>query len=336
MITVKNVKTQDGKIMDLNVEGAQEFYHDAKGKWLALPALIDPLVNINSTSENWVSKAQSALSGGITTLFGYVSPSCETKKELEKAKDLINLQLQEAHIPLHTPLYMEATSTNADEVIQSKKLIIGIKLSLDLLLARDVSVLNQIFQTAAFSNLVISVFEEENKMKSKVKIQVLNEAIHLAQKYNAELIWPIHYGEELDQIRKARQAELLVYAKISPLTLIPLKEEQPTSHLENLEALWTGIDDDSIDLIGSGLGNLGKFPLFQLTLPLLLTAYNEGRLSLIQIITLARMNAENIFRLKPTDDLVLVDLEKTQYVQGKLLLGWPLYTLMNGRIFPTN
>ena len=82
-------------------------------------------------------------------------------------------------------------------------------------------------------------------------------------------------------------------------------------------------------------------------LPLLLNAYNEKKISLDKIVSLCRLNIQDIFNLPPNNDVVLVDLDKSQEVRnenlktkcgwspftGRVLKGWPVYTILKGQVF---
>ena len=103
-------------------------------------------------------------------------------------------------------------------------------------------------------------------------------------------------------------------------------------------ALWKAIKEGIVDIIGSG-----SCP--ELTLPLLLNAYHEKKIALDEIVNLTRKNSEMIFRLERSEDCVIVDLDKKQKVNnlangscsallGMGFQGWPLYTILKGKIYP--
>lgn len=86
-------------------------------------------------------------------------------------------------------------------------------------------------------------------------------------------------------------------------------------------------------------------PGIEFMLPLLLTAYHQGLLSLQQIVSLTSTRARSIFRLPEYNDWVLVDLNKKAEVSethskcgwtpyaGRVLQGWPVYTIVQGQLF---
>src|ERR1700722_5632765 len=99
---------------------------------------------------------------------------------------------------------------------------------------------------------------------------------------------------------------------------------------------------------GKGYGEAPSgIPGIETTLPLLLNAYNEKRITLEKIIALTCMNINRIFELKPNRDVVLVDLDLIKEVRdedlktkcgwspyaGRKLKGWPIYTILKGKVF---
>lgn len=207
----------------------------------------------------------------------------------------------------------------------------------------------------------------------EVAVEATKEAIELAEKYGTQLvICHVSTKEELDLIKQAKERELLVYCEISPHHLF-LNEElydkigtralvnPPIRDISHCNALWRGIDNNIVDFIGTDHAphtfdeknqEYGKapsgFPGIETLLPLLLNAYNEKKITLDKIIALTKTNIEEIFRIQRNHDFVLVDLELEKKVniselkskcrwspyEGMLLKGWPIYTILKGRVFP--
>jgi dihydroorotase len=349
--------------------------------------------------EDWRTAAQAALAGGVTTVFDMPNnnPACVDRKTLHKKKQLIDSQLKEIGIPLRYYLYLGADEHHLDEIGFAAKEVIGIKVYMgsttgNLLMAND-KALDRVFQMAAQENLVVSVHAEDEQIISKNKEKykdshepsihskirdrhaaaaAVKKAIGLAEKYGSRLvILHVSTKEELDWIREAKTRELLVYCEVTPHHLFlteadydkwgtKVQMNPPLRTLADQEALWNGILDDTIDMIGSdhaphtleeknnpyGIAPSGV-PGIETTLPLLLTAYHEKKITLEKIISLTHTNIINIFELKPNQDAVLVDLEKTKKVtnkalktkcgwspyEGWVLKGWPVYTILQGKAF---
>lgn len=204
-------------------------------------------------------------------------------------------------------------------------------------------------------------------------IAATKEAIELAEKYGAELlICHTSTEEEIELIREAKRQEILVYCEVSPHHLFLDESDYDRLHTLALvnpplraardrEALWQAIDDDIVDFIGTdhaphtleekmlpyGEAPSGM-PGVETLLPLLLNACSEKRISLEKIVRLTSINIEQIYGLNRTNDFVLVDLELTKEVKvselktkcgwspyaGMRLKGWPVYTVLKGKVYP--
>lgn len=219
--------------------------------------------------------------------------------------------------------------------------------------------------------------EKNPAIHSKIRdrsaaIKATELAIALADKYNTR-VYILHLStkEELSLVRQARKQQILVFAETTPHHLF-LNEEAyekwgtkvqvnpPLRTKKDQEALWEAIHDETIDSIGSDHAphtldekNLpfGKAPSgipgIETTLPLLLNACNEGKISLEQVVKLMRINLEHIYNLCRSSDAVLVDMEMEKTVSdidmltkcgwspysGMTLKGWPVYTILNGNPF---
>ncbi len=212
-----------------------------------------------------------------------------------------------------------------------------------------------------------------SKLRSReVAIEATRKAIHLAQLYQTRLyILHVSTKEEVALIGQAKKEKVEVFGEVTPHHLF-LSEESykkfgtkvqmnpPLRTQEDAEGLWRGIQHGIIDTIGSdhaphtleeknkpyGLAPSG-IPGVETTLSLLLNAHHQGRLTLAQIVRLMRERILEIFRLPPNDDYVLVDLNKVKKVEdrelktragwspyaGWELKGWPVYTIVKGRVY---
>lgn len=203
-------------------------------------------------------------------------------------------------------------------------------------------------------------------------IKAVDLAISLAEQYSTQLmIAHVTTKQELSLIREAKKKEMIIYAEATPHHLFLTEDaykkwgtkvqmNPPLRTVEDQEELWEAVRDGTIDTIGSDHAPhtleeknqpYGKAPSgvagLETTLPLLLTASKRGLFSIEKLVELTRINPERIFRLPPTKDSVLVDLETERAVEdrllqtkcgwspfaGRKLIGWPVYTLLNGRIY---
>lgn len=402
MIEIKNAKNLDGKTVDRQIASSEAKIIDANGLTL-LPGLIDPHVHFRTPGlehkENWMSAAQAAVRGGITTVFDMpnTQPPTTTQERLFEKKLLIDSQLKEVGIPLRYGLYFGADKNHFDEIHKCKADIVAIKVfmgsSTGELLMDDDSSLHAIFSLAKSFDLMIAVHAEDeglihrrkelfigqtdpavhSKLRSRdVAIEATKRAIALSQLYKTRLyLLHISTKEEVEIIAQAKKEKAPIFAEATPHHLFLTEESYqkfgtkvqmnpPIRTLEDTEALWKGIVNGTIDTIGSdhaphtleekskpyGLAPSG-IPGIETTLPLMLDAHLKGRIALPQIVRLMRERILEIFRLPSNDDCVLVDLSQVKKVEdsalktragwspyaGWELKGWPVYTIVNGRVY---
>ena len=179
----------------------------------------------------------------------------------------------------------------------------------------------------------------------------------------------------LDEVRRWRQRYEHVYVETCPHYLTHDEDSDlgslgkanpPFRSKDDIEAMWEGLRDGSIDVVASDhvprkkatkerplwLASQG-FPGTATILPVLLSeGYHKGRLGLARIADLLTRRPANIFNLPQKGslavgadaDLTLVDLEKSRVVRaeelgsfsdyslydGWNLKGWPVRTIVRG------
>lgn len=212
-----------------------------------------------------------------------------------------------------------------------------------------------------------------SKLRSReVAIEATRRALNLAKTYKTRL-YLLHIGtkEELALIAQAKKEGVMVFAETTPHHLFLTEKDYKTLGTKvqmnppirteaDVAALWEAIHTGIIDTIGSdhaphtleekqkpyGQAPSG-IPGVETTLPLLLDAHHGKRISLSEIVRLMRENILRIFHLEPNEDYVLVDLNKTALVEekrlktlcgwspyaGRRLTGWPVYTIVQGRVY---
>jgi dihydroorotase len=357
MITIKNVKTLDDRIIQIKIASSFEHTIDANGK-LLLPGLIDSHISFGSPlEENWRLAVEFAIRGGVTTVIDIPTidfPS-DSKAELEQKRHLVDRQLSEVKIPLNFLLYGKGNSDYIEEMGIQKKLIVG---SLILLTSEhyglDERKWDSIFQMAAWEDLPIAInSHRENSWESakfkKLDESLLEKAIYYAERQNTRLyVLNVASQNELDLIYQARERSLMIYAETTLHHLFPQERGQA-------DFLWDAINRGAIETIGSGYqakeqeqekllveGSDFDFlnPIF--ILPLLFSAYQDGKITLENIVHLTKGSLYDIFELdRENSDYVLIDLEeehiakkvnKNNFIELKLK-GWPVYTIIKGQIF---
>jgi dihydroorotase len=206
----------------------------------------------------------------------------------------------------------------------------------------------------------------------EVALRATRKAIELSRLYKTRL-YLLHIGtkREVDLIKQAKEEGLPVFAETTPHHLFLTQDAYETlgtkvqmnpplrTETDRL-ALWEGIRNGTIDTIGSDHAPhtleekalpYGKAPSgipgVETTLPLLLNAAAKGNITLSQIIRLMRTRVQEIFRIPPNDDWVLIDLKLSQAIDekrlktkcgwspyaGLTLKGWPVKTILKGRIY---
>lgn len=206
----------------------------------------------------------------------------------------------------------------------------------------------------------------------EVARRAVEKAIQLTRLYGTRLyILHVSTGAELQLIKQAKQEGLPVFAETTPHHLFLDETAYDTLHGKavvnpplrlhhNQIELFNAIHEGTIDTIGSDhaphtssekarpYGECPSgMPGIETTLALLLNAHHDNLLSLEEIVSLTSTRAKEIFRLPETKDLVLVDLNKEARVieshlktkctwspfAGRLLKGWPVYTILDGHCY---
>jgi len=205
----------------------------------------------------------------------------------------------------------------------------------------------------------------------QVAASAVQLAISLCKLYTTRLhILHVSTKEEITLIRQAKEEGLPVTCETTPHHLFLHTQaylslqgkalvNPPLRESHHNQALLQAIHEGIIDTIGSdhaphtleeknrpyGLAPSGM-PGVETTLPLLLQAYHNKKLSLSQILNLTYHNICKIYRIPPNDDRILVAINKEKTVNdsdlktrcgwspfaGMTLKGWPLYAILDGNL----
>lgn len=211
------------------------------------------------------------------------------------------------------------------------------------------------------------------KIRSReAAVKAVDQAIELAKKYNTRLyICHVSTKEELKIIKEAKKQGVKIFAEVTPHHLFldesaydklgtNAQTNPPLRAPADCEALWQGIGDGTIDTIGSDHAphtleeksqpypaSPSGVPGIETTLPLLLTAHREGKISLEKIIELTHDNPQKIFNLLKNNDKIIVDLSTEKKVKnenlktkcgwspfaGWKLTGWPIVAVIDNKTF---
>lgn len=206
----------------------------------------------------------------------------------------------------------------------------------------------------------------------EVAAKAASDAIFLSKMYGVRLyILHVSTTNELELIEQAKNDGVDVFAESCPHHLFlntgayevlggraqmnpPLRDEAHQAAL--LAAVKSGV----IDTLGSDHAPhtiaekdqpFGKCPSgvpgIETNLPLLLDAVNRGDLTLKDVLNLSYHGPRRLFNLEANDDVVLVDMKKTQSINEAGLLtkchwspfadrqlqGWPIMTIANNECF---
>lgn len=356
VISIKNVKNLEGAVQDITIPSSQLYSLDAEKRLTLLPALFDPHVHFHA---EWGPEAKKAIIGGVATVSDIPDPSEKRidKERLDQQSMRIAKSLAEIKIPLHFHLYIEADLRQFELLNLAKPdtpgIIIDIKALSELSEPVD-NILDNIFRIAAQKDMIVIFNAASNDENQHNNIQRIQKVISYTEKYSAQLcILHVSSLQEIELIRQAKKASILVYAETTAQQLFlteddrrkwgkKLPEGLVICSKANQDALWEGIQEGVIDFIGSGHRS-ETISTISATLPLLLNAYHEKKITLEKIVALTSRNAAAIFQLDLEGDAILVDLEEQREVQedksalspfaGRLLKGWPSYTILRGQIF---
>lgn len=292
----------------------------------------------------------------------YLGATLDNLAEIEKCKDKI----------IGVKIFMGASTGNllvskseAQEKIFKKCAELGLVVAVH---AEDDDLINE--QKLKFSTPTVF---DHGKIRPNIAAQsAVTKAIDLARKTGAKL-YILHASTalELAIIKQAKQEGLTVYAETTPHhlfldesayeTLGTLAQmNPPLRSKDDVVALWQAIEDGTIDTIGTDHAphtleekNLpypqspSGVPGIETNLPLLLNAYNNGKISLEKIVEITRLNAQKIFSLPVNNDWVIIDLKKVKNIQnnnlktkcgwspfdGWKIIGWPIYTILNNKLY---
>lgn len=373
MLTIKNVQTPQGSFTDLTFNGTATQSLDAEKKLIVFPAFVDPDVQLSSfqvkSKEQWKSQAKAILQAGISCVFDSqgIAPD-----EARVHKKTVEDALAQANIPLSIHFFCDGrNAADFDNIGKNKHSFIGIKTTIDLakvpLPPLSPSVLDRLFQIAAQEDLIVVMALMQGKgdahEQRKNALATVRKSVALAEKYSAQLcLQHVRTKEELEVIKEAKKRGILVFTEVAYPHLFMTENDIPPDVLkasrlflptpDDREALWAAIANGSIDMVGSGSQfSTPEDPIFaaRMFFPSMINAYRERKLSLGALEAVTRVNAQNIFRLPPNDDVILVDMNVTKplapaYMQKGSLLsywaertftGWPTHVIARGELVST-
>ncbi len=320
---------------------------------LILPGLIDPHVHLRdpgqTNKEDFYTGTSAALAGGYTTVIDMPNNMVPitTRERLEE-----KIAIAKEKIACDVGFYFGSLGDNLDEFAKIHDKVIGLKLYLNhttgnLLL--DKKNLSRVF-SAWGSNLPILVHAEEKTVEDVLHVvretRQKTHFCHISLESELKLIiqakeegLPITCGVTTHHLFLTEHDEktLGVFGKMKPR----LKSKKDVAFLwKNIAAIDVIESDHAPHTVEEKESNAPPFgvPGLETTLPLLLTAVSEGRLTIDEIIRLCHTNPSKIFGIT-TDPATKVEVDlNTEYIIRNTNLhtkcGWSPFNgyTVNGKI----
>jgi dihydroorotase len=371
---VCDVFCEGGKILKMG-EGLDiqaDSYVYGKGLYL-FPGIIDPHVHFRDPGlthkEDFHTGSMAAVAGGVTTVIDmpntnpptYDLVGLDVKRMIAAKKSVCNYGF-----------YMGAVGSNNDEIDKAKN-IAGVKVVMNVTPAGaqmdDPELLEQVFSLEGRRFTLHAEGETFDLALGEYLLKKENPVIHLAH---------ISLRREVERVRELKRNGVNVTCEVAPhhLFMSEFDFEQhgaycsmkpPLATLDDQTALWEGIEDGTIDMIAtdhaphtraekedSKEGVTNGVPGVQTSLPLMLNAVFNNRLSLEKLVDLMCERPAEVFGLKGKGkiaegmdaDLVLIDMEFQVVLSGNdqqskcgwtpydgwLTNGTPVMTLVGGEV----
>ncbi len=303
---------------------------------LKLPGLIDPHVHMREPGathkENWDTGTSAALAGGVTMLLAMPNT---TPPITDQAA--FNLALEAAHTQARCDYaqFAGAGPENAHTIAGIADHSAGLKMYLDStfgpLRLDEMTLWMPHFQHWPKNRPIVAHAERRSMAAVVLMAAIFNRPVHIAH---------VSLKEEILLIKAAKEHGLKVTCEVTPhhlfLTAHSGEAAQNGSELaggrgevrprlasrEDVEALWHNLE--VIDCFASdhaphttaekdGVDPPPGFPGLETTLPLLLTAASDGRLTIDDIILRMSVNPRRIFSLPEQNETWIEVDEKSCY-----------------------
>lgn len=294
-------------------------------KIITLPGLIDPHVHLRDPGqthkEDFLTGTSAALAGGYTTVLDMPN-NIDPVFTVDRLRAKIALAKQK--VVCDIGFYFGSQGDNLDQFAEASEYAVGLKLYLNITTGNylmDPSYLKKIYATWP-AHLPVLLHAEEDVIDIAVEsLKGLDRPVHICHMPSREI---------LAKIIKAKQAGLPVTCGVTPHHLF--LNDQDAERLgvygqmkpslkpqTDVDFLWEHLDD--IDLFESDHAphtdqekQEGAFgvPGLETTLPLLLSAERDGKITRQQIIDKCHTKAVKLFGLK-TDDSTTVEVAMEEY-----------------------
>ncbi len=307
-----------------------------------LPGLIDIHVHLRDPGqthkEDFYTGTSAALAGGVTTVFDMPN-NLEPIFTYEKLVEKISIGQKKA--VCDWGVYFGTDGKNLGEFDKVKDLVVGLKVYLNIttgkLIIENNLLVEEIFQSWSKDKVIVVHAEKE-----KVDL-----AINLAKKYGNKIhITHVGLKDDVIKIISAKEEGMRLTCDTTPHYLfLTVKEVQNLGNFglikpaigskTDQEFLWQNlkyidciatdhaphtVEEKKSNTVPTGM------PGLETTLPLLITAVHEGRITIDEVTRLTNTNPQKIFGFKQSSDTYTeVDLEEKYTIKNKNLktkCGW--------------
>lgn len=312
---------------------------------LKIPGRTDTHVHLRDPGathkEDFYTGTCAALAGGVTTVLDMPnnpSPTINQDALIEKAK------IAERRAVCDYGFYFGASQGNFDEHTKVNGKVCGLKIYLDNthgpLLVSDLTTLMEHFKSWPSKKPICVHAEDSSVAKVLGLVAVYRKPVHFCH---------ISQAVEVSLIKAAKENGLPVTCEVAPHHLFLTQDDEvslgpygkmkpPLRTKHDRQALWKAVKNEVVDVVASDHAphtkeeKKGANPPFgvtglETTLPLLLTAVSQGRLSLERLVELTSINSARIFGLKTNnqDTYIEVALNEEWVIDNTALktkCGW--------------
>lgn len=349
---IKDILVEKGKIIKIyrcsEVEELDiDEIVDMNGNWV-LPGVIDVHTHMRdpglSYKEDFETGSKACAKGGVTTFIDMPNtvPNTTTKEILD-AKESNSKNRSYVDYGFH---FGGSKLDNSEEIKKVRDRVASTKIFLNMstgdMLVEEEKVLENLFKESK----IISVHAEE---------EMVDKAIDLARKFRKPLyLCHLSKKSEVEKLRAAKKEGLKIYGEVAPHhlfldssmanSLLIMKPELKSK--EDNDALWLGIEDGTIDTIGTDHAphtleeknskTTYGIPGVENSLEMMLKELNKK----IDMKTLQKVMSENpakIFGIAGKGkievgydaDLVVVDLNNKEIIKNEDVIskcGWTPYS----------
>ncbi len=300
---------------------------------ITLPGLIDIHVHLRTPGqthkEDFTTGTSAALAGGFTTVIDMPNNAVPTTTStlLEE-----KMEIAQKQVVSNIGFYFGSLGNNLKEFEKVKNKVFGIKLYLNETTGNfliNAGLLSKIFD--AWNGGPILVHAEDDAVKEVIKnVKRTKKPTHFCH---------ISLSSDLKQIARAKEKGLPVTCGATPHHLFlsqkdtrklgPYGKMKPyLKSQKDVMFLWKNLDQ--IDVIESDHAPHTKeekesdnppfgVPELETTLPLLLTAVNQDKLTINDIKRLCHDNAQKIFKIPDLDSSIEIDMNETYEIKNENL-----------------